>query len=153
MIFTTIELLHCNSFFKILLVAVALDTVLGVLRAIKYHKFNSAFGIDGAIRKIAMLICIMSLMAIDVIVRIDMMFFVPEQYLQAIGITKLGMCEFFALLFILYEAVSILKNMTLLELPVPARVQSIVRKFLEDMTTEMDDIKVKAGEDKEDERN
>ena len=46
-----ITLLASNSFVKILLIAVALDTILGVLRAIKEHKFNSCVGIDGAIRK------------------------------------------------------------------------------------------------------
>lgn len=45
-----ITLLSSNSFVKILLIAVALDTILGVLRAIKEHKFNSCVGIDGAIR-------------------------------------------------------------------------------------------------------
>ena len=50
-----IMLLAGNSFFRILLIAVTLDTILGVLRAIKEHKFNSCVGIDGAIRKSAML--------------------------------------------------------------------------------------------------
>ena len=50
-----ITLLSADSFVRILLVAVALDTILGVLRAIKEHKFNSSVGIDGAIRKTAML--------------------------------------------------------------------------------------------------
>ena len=41
-----IMLLAGNSFFRILLIAVTLDTILGVLRAIKEHKFNSCVGID-----------------------------------------------------------------------------------------------------------
>ena len=48
-------LLSSNSFIRILLIAVTLDTLLGVLRAIKEHKFNSCVGIDGAIRKAALL--------------------------------------------------------------------------------------------------
>ena len=47
-------LLAKNSFIRILLIAVTLDTLLGVLRAIKEHKFNSCVGIDGAI---CILIC------------------------------------------------------------------------------------------------
>ena len=51
-----ITLLGGNSLIKLLLLAVVLDTILGVGRAIKYHKFNSSVGIDGAIRKVMMLV-------------------------------------------------------------------------------------------------
>ena len=140
MLMHIVDLLSSNSFLKILLIAVTLDTILGVLRAVKYGKFNSAFGIDGAIRKVAMLASIVALMAVDVIVHFNLLFMVPEQYIKILGITKLGMSEFFCLLFILYEAVSILKNMTLLEIPVPARIRSFIEKFLEEMTDEMDNL-------------
>ena len=140
MLMHIIDLLNSNSFLKILLIAVTLDTILGVLRAVKYGKLNSAFGIDGAIRKVAMLISIVALMAVDVIVNINALFMVPEEYIKILGITKLGMSEFFCLLFILYETVSILKNMTLLEIPVPAKVRRFIEKFLKDMTDEMDDL-------------
>lgn len=140
MLMHIIDLLNSNSFLKILLIAVTLDTILGVLRAVKYGKFNSAFGIDGAIRKVAMLISIVALMAVDVIVNINALFMVPEEYIKILGITKLGMSEFFCLLFILYETVSILKNMTLLEIPVPAKVRRFIEKFLKDMTDEMDNL-------------
>ena len=58
MLHEVFKLLAGNSFFEILLIAVALDTILGVLRAIKEHKFNSCVGIDGAIRKVAMLLSV-----------------------------------------------------------------------------------------------
>ena len=67
----------------------------------------------------------------------NMLGMVPDKYIQIIGIQKLGICEFFCLLFILYEAVSILKNMTLCGLPVPVRIKKWVQKFLEDMTEEL----------------
>ena len=140
MLTQTYILLSSNSFLKILLVAITLDTILGVLRAVKYGKFNSAFGIDGAIRKVAMLVSIIALMAVDVIVNINVLFMVPEEYIKFLGITKLGMSEFFCLLFILYEFVSILKNMTLVEIPVPARIRGYIEKILEDMTDEMDNL-------------
>lgn len=134
-----IMLLYSNSFFKILLLAVTLDTILGVLRAIKEHKFNSCVGIDGAIRKAAMVLSVLLLMATDVIMHINILFMVPEQYIKILGIDKLGVCEFFCLLFILYELVSILKNMTLCGLPVPSKTKKWVQKFLEDMTEELPD--------------
>lgn len=132
-----ILLIESNSFLTILLIAVSLDTVLGVLRAIKEHKFNSCVGIDGAIRKAAMLFSVCLLMAMDVIMKINVLSMVPENYIKVLGIEKLGICEFFCLLFILYEAVSILKNMTLCGLPVPAKVKHWIQKFLEDMTEEL----------------
>lgn len=130
-------LLATNSFIKIMSIAICLDTVLGVLRAIKEHKFNSSVGIDGAIRKVAMLLSAGALMTTDVIIHLNLLFMVPEEYIKYLGITKLGLCEFFCLLFILYESVSILKNMALCGLPIPARIRSWLTKFLDDMTAEM----------------
>ena len=132
-----ITLLSSNSFVKILLIAVALDTILGVLRAIKEHKFNSCEGIDGAIRKAGMLLSVGFLMATDVIMHINVLSMVPEEYVQILGIDKMGICEFFSLLFILYELVSILKNMTLCGLPVPTKIKKWIQKFLDDMTEEL----------------
>lgn len=132
-----IVFIQAHAFFVILLYAVLLDTVLGVLRAIKEHKFNSCVGIDGAIRKVAMIFSVLLLMFVDSIVNIDFLFMVPKEYLQFIGITKLGICELFCLLFILYEIVSVLKNMTLCGLPVPGKVKRFIQKFLDDMTEEL----------------
>ena len=132
-----ITLLSSNSFVKILLIAVALDAILGVLRAIKEHKFNSCVGIDGAIRKAGMHLSVCFLMATDVIMHINVLSMVPEEYVQLLGIDKMGICEFFSLLFILYELVSILKNMTLCGLPVPTKIKRWIQKFLDDMTEEL----------------
>jgi toxin secretion/phage lysis holin len=126
-----------HSFFIILLYVVLMDTVLGVLRAFKEHKFNSCVGIDGAIRKVAMLFSVMLLMFIDSMVQINFLFMIPEEYLQYIGIERMGVCELFCILFIMYETVSILKNMTLCGLPVPKRIKTFVQKFLDDMTEEL----------------
>ena len=126
-----------HSFFILLLYAVLLDTILGVLRAVKEHKFNSCVGIDGAIRKVAMLFSVLLLMFIDSLVKIDFLFMVPQEYLQYLGINRLGICEMFCLLFILYEIVSILKNMTLCGLPVPTKLKRFIQKFLDDMTEEL----------------
>lgn len=134
-------LLANNSFFRIVLIAVIADTILGVLRAIKEHKFNSCVGIDGAIRKAAMLFSVCFLMAIDMIIHINILFMVPKQYIQYMGIEKMGICEFFCLLYILYESVSILKNMTLCGLPVPPKVKRFIQRFLDEMTEELQEDK------------
>ena len=132
-----ITLIGSNSLIKLLLLAVVLDTILGVGRAIKYHKFNSSVGIDGAIRKVMMLVSAGVLMLADLIIHINLVGFIDEQYLQVIGLEKVGMCELFCLLFIVYEAVSILKNMLMCGLPIPRRIREWLLKFLDDMTAEL----------------
>ena len=76
-------------------------------------------------------------MATDVSMHINVLGMVPEKYVQILGIDKMGICEFFSLLFILYELVSILKNMTLCGLPVPTKIKKWIQKFLDDMTEEL----------------
>ena len=132
-----ITFFEAHLFFKLLLYAVLLDTLLGVLRAIKEHKFNSCVGIDGAIRKVAMILSVVFLMIIDASVKIDFLFMIPKEYLQYIGLERLGICELFCILFILYECISILKNMTLCGLPVPTKIKRWIQKFLDDMTDEL----------------
>lgn len=134
-----IAFFESHLFFILLLYAVLLDTFLGVLRAIKEHKFNSCVGIDGAIRKAAMLLSVVFLMIVDASVKIDFLFMIPTEYLQYIGLERLGICELFCILYILYEAISILKNMTLCGLPVPMKIKRWIQKFLDDMTDELPD--------------
>ena len=109
-----IMLLSNNMFFRIVMIEVCLDTVLGSCRAIKEHKFNSCVGIDGAIRKVTMLISICFLMGIDMIAHINVLSLVPQQYVQFLGVEKLGLSEFFALMDGLYEAVSSFKNSSIM---------------------------------------
>ena len=132
-----LSMIEAHSFFIVLLYAVILDTILGVARAIKERKFNSSVGIDGAIRKVMMIASIIVLMLVDAIVQMDFLFMIPDEYLQFIGIEKLGICGLFSLLFILYEIVSILKNMHLCGLPIPYRIKLIVQKFLDELTEEL----------------
>ena len=130
--------LSSNRFIRLVLIAVMLDTVLGLLRAIKEHKFNSCFGIDGAIRKIAMVLSVVVLAVVDRILGFNMLPFVPQEILMYIGITKMGICEFFCLLYIMYETVSILKNMCLCGLPIPP-LRKAIEKWLNTMTGELND--------------
>ena len=84
-----------------------------------------------------MLLSVCFLMATDVIMHINVLSMIPEEYVQLLGIDKMGICEFFSLLFILYELVSILKNMTLCGLPVPTKIKRWIQKYLDDMTEEL----------------
>lgn len=145
-----IALIGSNSLIKLLLLAVVLDTILGVGRAIKYHRFNSSVGIDGAIRKVMMLVSAGVLMLADLIIHINLVGFIDDQYLKVIGLEKVGMCELFCLLFVVYEAVSILKNMLLCGLPIPRRVREWLLKFLDDMTAELPDDTLATKEETKD---
>lgn len=132
-----ISLVSNNLFVKIVIIAILLDTFLGALRALKERKFNSGIGIDGGIRKVAMLGCIAFLAALDMCFTFNLLFMLPQEWVGYLGITKLGLCEFFSLLFILYEAVSILKNMLLCGLPVPPKLKNKLESLLHTMTDEL----------------
>ena len=136
MINQILQLLSCNICLKIVALMIVLDSTLGGLRALKERKLNSNFGINGAIRKIAMLTCVTMLVVLDRLLHINVVAYVPEQILNTIGISKVGLVEFFSILFALYEAVSIMKNMVLCELPVPKKFQTAIQKFLTEMTEE-----------------
>lgn len=129
-----------NKFVQVVLIAIILDTILGVLRALKYRKFNSSAGIDGAIRKITMVICLFFLLLIDSITDFNLIGFIPEGAREIIKIDKIGMTEFFAFLYILYEAVSIFKNMALCGLPLPKKFRAWILKFLTEMTDEVTEV-------------
>ena len=126
-----------NIFIEILMLAICADMLLGVLRAIKFRQFNSSVGIDGAIRKVAMVVSVGILMLADLLIHVNLLAFVPEEYVHYLGIQKLGMCEFFCLLFTACECLSVLKNMVLCGLPVPKKVEGWLRNFLANMTSEL----------------
>ena len=113
-----IEAAAHNKIIQLVVLAIVCDTVFGVLRAIKEKKFNSCAGIDGAIRKVGMLISLVFMLAIDVLIKINLIGFIPEQARTYLGLDTVGVAEFFALLYIAYEVVSIFKNMALCGLPV-----------------------------------
>ena len=118
--------------------AVCIDTVFGFIRALREHKFNSCFGIDGALRKIAMLVSVVLLAVVDMVIQINLLPFLPKEALTFFGLQRVGTAEFFGVLYICYEAVSILKNMYLCGLPVYS-IWKHVRDFLGKYTDELPD--------------
>ena len=127
-----------NRVIQLVVLAIVCDTIFGVLRAVKEKKFNSCAGIDGAIRKVGMLISLVFMLAIDVLVKVNLIAFIPESVRTYLGLTTVGVAEFFSLLYIAYEIVSILKNMTLCGLPIKGIWQK-VRAFLTKYTDELPD--------------
>ena len=85
----------------------------------------------------AMVVSVGILMLADLLIHVNLLAFVPEEYVHYLGIQKLGMCEFFCLLFTACECLSVLKNMVLCGLPVPKKVEDWLRDFLANMTSEL----------------
>lgn len=138
MVLSFLEIIHQHNIIVLVALMVCADTILGFLRAIKQCKFNSSFGIDGAIRKITMLLTLVFLVLLDTAVHINLIAIVPAEVLAAIGIEVVGTTEFFGILYISYEAVSILKNMTMCGLPTK-KIEKKVRALLSKYTDELPD--------------
>ena len=125
-----------NRVIQLVVLAIVFDTIFGVLRAVKEKKFNSCAGIDGVIRKVGMLISLVFMLAVDVLAKVNLIAFIPESVRTYLGLTTVGVAEFFSLLYIAYEVVSILKNMTLCGLPIKG-IWEKVRAFLTKYTEEL----------------
>lgn len=126
-----------NRLLKVLVVMLALDTIFGILRAMREKKINSGIGIDGMIRKVGMIISIFFFILVDVILEINLIAFIPETVRSYIHIEEIGVAFLFNLLFIVFEALSVLKNMIRCKLPIPKKLQKWLEKILKEFTTEL----------------
>ena len=126
-----------NDDVKLLIIVIVLDTIFGILRAIKEKSLNSCIGIDGIIRKTGMLISIIFLALIDSIVNIDLIGFIPENVKNVLQFGKVGISDIFNLLFIIFEILSIFKNMILCKLPIPKKLQEFLENAMKEMTGEI----------------
>lgn len=132
-----------NDGFKILIIVVVLDTIFGILRAIKEKKVNSAIGIDGIIRKVGMLIAISFLSIIDNIVHVDFIGFIPSNIKEVLNFSNVGISDLFNVLFIIFEVLSIFKNMILCNLPIPRKLQEFLENAMKEFTGEIQEKKGK----------
>ena len=114
-----------NTFLQLVLIAVVIDTIFGVLRAIKERRFNCG-----------MLVCLLALVTVDHIVAVNLIGFIPQEVRAVMAVDRIGTMEFFAILFVAYEIISILKNMYLCGLPVK-KIWQTVKAFLQKYTDEL----------------
>ncbi|MFR8117264.1 MAG: phage holin family protein [Clostridia bacterium] len=135
-----------NDGMKVLVVVIVLDLILGVLRAIREKNVNSCIGIDGMIRKVGMLIVIVFLTIIDVIIDLNLIGFIPEQLREILNFNEVGISSLFNVLFVIFEILSIFKNMIMCKLPIPKKLQEYLEKIMKEFTGE---IKEKEGEKKQ----
>ena len=132
---TYLNLLTNNKGMKILIIIIVLDVIFGVFRAIREKGLNSTIGIDGIIRKVGMLITIIFSIFIDKLVNIDLIGFIPDGIKQYLG--KIGIADLFIILYVIFEILSILKNMIKCKMPIPKKIQTFLEKLLKEFTSEI----------------
>ena len=126
-----------NSNIKLLLIFIIFDIVFGILRAIKERKLNSTIGIDGMIRKAGMILSDCFLFIIDRIINLNFVGFVPEEILSFLNLKFVGIGDLFNILFLLFESLSVLKNMYKCKLPIPKKLEKAIEKLLTEFTEEV----------------
>ena len=126
-----------SSNIKLLLIFIIFDIVFGILRAIKERKLNSTIGIDGMIRKAGMILSDCFLFIIDRIINLNFVGFVPEEILSFLNLKFVGIGDLFNILFLLFESLSVLKNMYKCKLPIPKKLEKAIEKLLTEFTEEV----------------
>lgn len=134
-------LLSLQSHKTIIIVAfvIVFDLVLGCLRAVKEHRINSTIGIDGAVRKATMIVCLIFLVAFDYFVGLNIIGWLPESIISifsSIGAKTIVISDVVALMFIVFELLSVIKNWTLIGLPMFKGVNDKLTDFLVTFTDE-----------------
>ena len=126
-----------NKGVQLLIIFITLDVIFGVLRAIKEGKLNSTIGIDGVIRKVGMIITICVCILVDIIISIDLIGFIPDKIKDILGLSKIGISMLFNILYIVFEILSIFKNMYKCKLPLPKKLKVYLEKILKEFTSEL----------------
>ena len=131
------EIMVHNKGVQLLSIFIVLDVIFGVLRAIRERKLNSTIGIDGIIRKVGMIITISVSILVDMVVRVDLIAFIPENVKDVLGLSKVGVSMIFNILYIIFEILSIFKNMYRCKLPLPKKLKVFLEKMLKEFTSEI----------------
>lgn len=131
------EIMVHNKGVQLLIIFITLDVIFGVLRAIKEGKLNSTIGIDGIIRKVGMIITICVCILVDIIISIDLIGFIPDKIKEVLGLSKIGVSILFNILYIVFEILSIFKNMYKCKLPLPKKLKVYLEKILREFTSEL----------------
>lgn len=95
-----------------------------------------------------MLIAILFLSLIDNIIHIDLIAFIPENIKDVFNFGQVGISHLFDILFILFEILSIFKNMILCKLPIPKKLQDVLENAMQEFTGEIKGKEEKNNETK-----
>ena len=83
------------------------------------------------------MIAIKNIAIIDYITGFDFIGFIPESVKEVIYINQVTLNDVFCILFIVFEILSILKNMVLCKLPIPFKLQQVLERILQEYTNEI----------------
>jgi toxin secretion/phage lysis holin len=126
-----------NIIFNLLILIITLDIILGTLRSLKEKTFNSTFGINGILRKTAMIISSMFLIIIDSMLNFNLLYMIPEEIKKIVKLNTIGIFKLFGIIYIIYESLSVLKNMIKCGLPIPKKLKNNLEKLLNKFTKEL----------------
>lgn len=90
-----------------------------------------------------MLISIMFFMLIDKILELNLIGFIPNEAREFIKLERIGIAELFNFLFIVFEILSIFKNMIKCKLPIPKKLQNFLENIFNKFTTELEESEEK----------
>lgn len=138
-----LDILINNKLIQVLVIFITLDVLFGILGSIKQHKTNSTIGIDGIIRKIGMIFSIVGCVVLDSVVEINLLSFIPEELRTYLNLGSFGTASLFAILYSLFEILSIFKNMIRCKIPLPRKLQKFIEKLLIDFTSEIKEGEIK----------
>ncbi len=125
-----------STIVRLISILIVGDVVFGVLRACKEKTINSTIGIDGIIRKVAILLSVIILYFTDVLLNINVISLLPNDVINALHLPEIGLAEFFGMVLSSFELISIISNYEAIGLPMPRKLKNLIQKFLNDMTQE-----------------
>lgn len=128
----------------VLFFAIMLDVLFGVLRASKEKRINSTTGNGGLIQKTSIILCVMFLMFVDYILKVDVMIWLPTgiiDFLKSIGIKYIGIATFFSIFFILFELLSIVNHLELMGVPMPKFIKKMLENTIETIDKQAEENK------------
>lgn len=131
-----VSLFYDNKIFKGVLILIVFDCFVGIIRAFKEKKYNSCVGIDGVIRKMCMVVTIVFMRLVDSLISLNLIGFLSPEVREFLNVESVSVSDFFGILFIMYETVSVLKNMTLCGLPTK-KITIYLRELLSKYTDEL----------------
>lgn len=126
-----------NPILKAICISIVADTIFGFLKALKNKNLNSSFGINGALRKCGILVASLVLFISDTLININLIPFLDENILSYVGLSDIGLTEFFGILFVAYECLSILSNMDDLGIPIPKGFKSFLANWVNEHSENM----------------
>lgn len=90
------------------------------------------------VRKSGMILSSLFFFIIDVLIDFNLIGFIPEEILNYINIKQIGIGDLFGILYIIFEFLSVLKNLYKCKIPIPIKFKKFLEKLLKEYTEEIE---------------